>query len=156
MEILKAKESDINGILSLYAQEGWDKGNLIDFDKLPETCYLLVAKENEKVIATAQLDIIQTLAFGNQPYGVIEFVVTDKDYRRQGIMRKMFEEIDRIAIENNCESVMLTSSLPRIEAHLFYEEMGYVAPVRGFRKEYPEKAITKREANKRRYKIENC
>lgn len=117
-----------------------------------EGYYLLVAKENDKVIGTSQLNIIQDVAFNNKPYGVIEWVVVDKDHRKQGIGRKIFEKIDEICIENNCDSVMLTSSLARWEAHLFYEKMGYVAPVKGFRKEYPERAITKREYNIRRYK----
>ncbi len=154
MIIRKAINSDLEQILNLYKQEYWFKEgydkNFID--NLSENTYLLVADDDGKIVGTAQLDIIKTLAFGDQPYGVLEFVVVDKNIRRKGVGRKIFEEIDNICRKHNCESCMLTSTIYRTEAHLFYEEMGYVAAVRGFRKEYPEKIVTKREANKRLYK----
>lgn len=155
--VRKANINDINEIVNLYEQKGWNKGRQITsefFKKVTDIpgCYLLVAEMDDKIVGTVQLNIIQNIAFGGQPYGTVEWVITDKDHRRQGVGRKMFEEIDRICIEHNCDSVMLTSSLANWESHLFYEKMGYVAPVKGFRKEFPERAITKREYNLRRYK----
>ena len=153
--VSEASQEDIPEIINLYMQEHWFKeGYDTNFiTNKPDTCHILVAKEDGKVIGTAQVDIIHTLAFGNQPYAAIEFVVVNKEHRRKGVASKIFEQIDKICLENDCESAMLTSTIYRTEAHLFYEEMGYVAAVRGFRKEFPEKIITKREANKRIYKM---
>lgn len=148
-----ATKDDIPKIIELYKQEHWAKeGYDPDFLSNNPNVHLLVNDIDGKIVATAQLDIINTLAFGPQPYGAIEFVVTDKNERRHGYMRQIFEEIDNICEQYNCESVMLTSTITRMEAHHFYENMGYVAAVKGFRKEYPEKIITKREANRRIYK----
>ena len=137
MIIRQAKKGDISEVLRLYKQENWLKeGYDTDFIQNNPDTYLLIAEEKGRLVATAQLNIVNTLAFGSKPYGVVEFVVTDKDERCRGYMRAIFRRIDEICKDKDCESVMLTSGANRKVAHLFYNKMGYSAAVKGFRKEF--------------------
>ena len=95
--------------------------------------YLLVAKRGEKVVGTSIGILCQAL---DAPFFVIENVVVDETCRKQGIGREIFDALDAIAKENNCQYAMLVSSGFRKTAHRFYEEMGYTEDVRGFRKYY--------------------
>ena len=54
-----------------------------------------------------------------------ENVVTDKDYRKQGLAKKVIEMAENFARENNCYKVILQSNVKRTEAHKFYEGLGF-------------------------------
>jgi GNAT superfamily N-acetyltransferase len=65
--------------------------------------------------------------FGHQgaSSGVVEDVVVRKDARGQGIGKKMMEFAMRKCRERGCYKVTLSSNLNRIDAHKFYEKLGY-------------------------------
>lgn len=94
---------------------------------------LLVAKRDGRVIGTATGIVCQAL---DAPFLVIENVVVDAAFRKQGAGRKMLAALDDFAEENECQYALLVSSGFRKEAHRFYEAMGYTEDVRGFRKYY--------------------
>ena len=62
---------------------------------------------------------------GKRPFMTLWWVCTHPNYRRQGVATKLFNRIEEIAIENNCELVYFTSEVERTGAHKFYESMGY-------------------------------
>lgn len=95
--------------------------------------YLAVAVQGEQVLGSTMGILCVAL---DAPFLVVENVIVDSRYRGKGIGRMIFEEIDRFAIEKQCEYALLVSSGFRKEAHLFYEAMGYDDDVRGFRKYY--------------------
>ena len=98
---------------------------------------ILVAKEEEeKIIGTAMGICCKTLAFNGENFLVVEDVIVSDMYRRKGIGRKLFEALDNFAFEKNCAYSILVSSDFRVEAHIFYEKMGYIDGVKGFRKGY--------------------
>lgn len=101
--------------------------------KQKQDYYLLVAKENKKVLGTAIGIVCQAL---DVPFLVIENVVVDATCRNQGVGKKIFQELDNIATESNCQYAILVSSGFRKVAHKFYQSMGYEDDVRGFRKYY--------------------
>ena len=131
------KKSDLRQIQNLY-QELIPEGISVEtleqqFEKIdnqPEYC-LLVAKEDERVLGTAMGIVCQAL---DTPFLVIENVVVDPSCRKQGLGRKIFNHLEGFAKENHCQYIILVSSGFRKEAHQFYEAMGYVEDVRGFRK----------------------
>lgn len=53
------------------------------------------------------------------------YVCTHSDYQRQGIATKLFSEIEKIAITNNCELIYFISGVNRKKSHNFYKKQGY-------------------------------
>ena len=68
-----------------------------------------------------------------KPILMVENVVTDKKYRRTGIGRGMFDFIENWGREKECHYCILVSGLNRLEAHKFYDAIGY-SEVKGFKK----------------------
>jgi GNAT superfamily N-acetyltransferase len=97
---------------------------------------IFVAKEEDKIIGTAMGICCKTLAFNGKNFLVVEDVIVSEKYRGKGIGRKLFEALDNFAIDKNCAYAILVSSDFRAEAHIFYEKMGYIDGVKGFRKGY--------------------
>lgn len=56
---------------------------------------------------------------------IVENVVTDKDYRGQGLGRKVMERAIEFARQKNCYKVILESASFRKEAHQFYKNLGF-------------------------------
>jgi ribosomal protein S18 acetylase RimI-like enzyme len=84
-----------------------------------------IAKENEKVIASCYICIIPNLTRGGKPIGFIENVVTDINYRRQGIGKTVIENAINYAKEQNCYKVLLQCGSNRTNSHRFYESIGF-------------------------------
>ena len=141
MKVRRATNNDIISIEKIYTNEGWSESG---FDKEfitnhPETTILVCENDKGEVVATAQLNIIDSLAHGCHPYAVLNYIITKQEYRRHGYMRAIFDEIDKICMEHKCIYVMLTSIYkPERETStfLFYDSMGYVTDIQGFRKKY--------------------
>lgn len=95
--------------------------------------HVLVAKRGTEVLGSVMG--IECIAL-DAPFMVIENVVVKRSCHRQGIGRKLFQELDVIAKENKCEYTILVSSGYRKSAHKFYESVGFTEDVRGFRKYY--------------------
>lgn len=85
----------------------------------------LVAKLDGKIVGYTSCIIAYNLFDANHPFMTLWWVCTHPDYRRRGIATKLFQTIDEIAKENNCELIYFTSGIERKDAHAFYEKMGY-------------------------------
>ena len=142
MIIEKLKKEDIPQILELYKE-------LVDYENnLPvsqqvyekmladDNYYLLVAKDGDTIMGSVLGVVCYSLPVLGKSFMVVEDVVVKKEYRRHGVGKKLFEEIDRIALEKDCLYSMLVSGHERKEAHIFYERQGYDEKVKGFRKKY--------------------
>ena len=139
--VREIKESDIEGfniLMDQLVERAKDQDLLLckirkvinDPDRI-----LIVAEDTENgAICGTMLGIVtDDFCYDLQPIMYIENVVTHSDYRRMGIGKKMFEYMENFAKEKNCYYAELCSSLNRLEAHIFYEKIGY-EPVKGFRK----------------------
>ena len=144
IEIRKATQSDYDGLNRLYFQlTNGDHGLSPDFPAIFEqmqsdnSYHLMVAIDTNKRVVGSLLGIVcKSLADNYEAFLVIEDVIVDKEARRAGVGRALFEKMDEIAIENKCAYSILVSSGFRKEAHQFYENMGYSDSVLGFRKKY--------------------
>lgn len=85
----------------------------------------LVAKVNNKIVGYTSAIMAYNLFDGKRPFMTLWWVCTHQNYRRQGIATKLFNRIEEIAKENNCELIYFTSEVERTGAHKFYENMGY-------------------------------
>ncbi len=133
MEIRKLTEEDLPSLLELYAQ--LDSANaelqlepsLKVWKEIEENKNIIYigAVDQGKVVATCFAVIIPNLTNHNRPMCFIENVVTDQNYRKQGLGKKVIDEAIRIAKENNCYKAFLESGVQRTEAHKFYEKLGF-------------------------------
>jgi ribosomal protein S18 acetylase RimI-like enzyme len=69
------------------------------------------------------------------PFMVIENVIVSKKSRRQGVGKRLMQEIEKIARASECRYIMLVSAVTREQAPVFYHSLGYAfAPYRGLKK----------------------
>jgi len=86
--------------------------------------HYLVVDVGGVLVASCVLVVLKNLTRGARPYGIIENVVTHKDYRRKGYGTMLIKKAIDIAKEENCYKVMLMSG--RGEDTLrFYEKAGF-------------------------------
>ncbi|MCR4733424.1 MAG: GNAT family N-acetyltransferase [Treponema sp.] len=133
MEIRELTESDLPSLLEFYTQLT-EKNKNISLEQSkniwkkiegnPDIKYF-GAVENGKVISTCYCVIIPNITNFCQPICFIENVVTDKEYRKKGLGKKVIQKAIETAKNNNCYKVMLMSGIERNEAHKFYENLGF-------------------------------
>lgn len=87
--------------------------------------FCFVAEADGVLTGSCLLAVMPNLTRGARPFGVIENVVTHKDYRRQGIGRRLMRRALQTAWDAGCYKVMLLSGAWRKDAHRFYEELGF-------------------------------
>ena len=86
---------------------------------------LIVAELDGKVIGTLQLIITPSLSYQGGKRSMVESVRVDSSLRGKGIGREiMLWAIER-AKQYGCVSMHLTSHNDRIDAHRFYEKLGF-------------------------------
>jgi len=136
MEFRELNKNDIPSLLELYVQLN-DENDGFDLQmarKIWETeiegnknIYYFGAVENGRVLSTCYCVIIPNLTRGCRSICFVENVVTHKDYRKQGLGRKVIEMAVETARRNNCFKVILQSGSGRKEAHKFYEGLGFAS-----------------------------
>jgi ribosomal protein S18 acetylase RimI-like enzyme len=84
-----------------------------------------VADDNGRIAGTCYIAIIPNMTRQCSSIGFIENVITNKNYRRKGIERKLFEAVIEYAKEHGCYKVTLSSGIARSAAHDFYESLGF-------------------------------
>jgi predicted N-acetyltransferase YhbS len=141
MKIRQATPQDIPRILDLYEQLTEEKQNITadtakkvfaEIVALPDR-ELLVAEKDNIVVGTLFLEVVPNLSHNARPWGILENMVVDSTYRRQGIGRKLIEyTLDRCR-EAGCYKIQLLSHKKRTEAHQFYRSMGFEDSALGFR-----------------------
>lgn len=97
---------------------------------LPENTYLVVARSNEVVVATALLNICADVMYRDQPFALVENVVVDVDLRGKGVGKALMEHLKEICKERRCTKIMLMSTSSRTFAHAFFEKCGYQSDVK--------------------------
>lgn len=133
MEIRELTKDDLPSLLELYIQLDESNKNLTvensetvwkEIEATPNIKYF-GAVDNKKVVSTCYCVIIPNLTSGNRPICFLENVVTDKDYRKQGLAKKVIDKAVEFARSRNCYKVILQSGIARKEAHQFYENLGF-------------------------------
>jgi len=84
-----------------------------------------IAIENNKIISSCYLAIIPNLTRNGKSNGFIENVITDEEYRKKGIGKKVIEMAIEYGKQNNCYKIILQSSYKRKENHIFYTQCGF-------------------------------
>jgi|GEM_PF-478841 len=80
---------------------------------------------DNKLISSCTLAIIPNLTRGRRPYGVIENVVTHRDFRRKGYGRSVLRQALSYAWSQNCYKIMLMTGRKDEGTYRFYESAGF-------------------------------
>ena len=86
-------------------------------------CYLLM--NGDEPVGTFTLLIFDALVHGGAREALIDGVVVAPVRRGQGYGRLMLKEAMRIARESGCYKLALSSNQKRVDAHRFYESLGF-------------------------------
>lgn len=86
---------------------------------------LIVAELEGEVIGTLQLTYTPSISFQGGKRCTVESVRVDEKLRGQGIGREMMQWTIERAKENGCASIQLTTNHDRVDAHRFYESLGF-------------------------------
>ena len=136
MIIRKAKNTDADDLKVLYfnflthfpPKEEQDMNlwkNLLNKFEKDEHMYLLVAEEDEKVVSSVQMAIIESLTHNIRPFAVIENVVTHIEYRNKGFASALLEKASEIAKEHRCYKVFLETGSNKERTLNFYRNNGF-------------------------------
>ena len=142
----KAKIEDIDAIVAMIADDELGAKREDYRQPLPKV-YLdafqninqdanqeLIVVENEgEIIGCSQLTFIQYLTYQGGIRAQIEGVRIHKDFRSQGIGKKLFEWAIQRSNEKGAHVLQLTTDKKRTEAFSFYEDLGFVASHEGMK-----------------------
>ena len=86
---------------------------------------LIVAELNGKVLGTLHLMYLPSLSYRGGLRAQVESVRVDQKYRGQGIGSELMKWTVERARERGAHLVQLTTHESRIDAHRFYERLGF-------------------------------
>ena len=149
--VRRALRADLPDIVRLLADDPLGQSREQYRDPLPESYYeaferidadprveLVVAEIDGEIVGTLQLMFLPHLTRGGGMRGQIEAVRVDERYRNRGLGRYLMAwAIDR-AREQGCRMVQLTTNAARVDAHRFYERLGFVGSHVGMKLELTE------------------
>ena len=134
IDFCEATEGDLPAILSLYAQLGQDDGEVLSLEeavcifarmKSYPDYRLHIAQINGKTVGTFALLIMDNLAHRGARSAILEDIVVEAGQRGQGIGRKMMAYAASLCQKRGCYKMALNSNRHRVDAHRFYESLGY-------------------------------
>jgi GNAT superfamily N-acetyltransferase len=131
--VREVNKDDFDGLMKLYSHlhnnpipdktpeimELWDR--IID----DRDHHIIVAEEDGKIISSCVCVIIPNLTHNQQPYALVENVVTDEAYRGKGFATKCLNYAKEIALKKNCYKLMLLTGSKEESTLNFYRQAGY-------------------------------
>jgi GNAT superfamily N-acetyltransferase len=141
-----AERDDLEGIVALLADDAMSVGR--ELPGLPlDARYVaaweamaadpgqfpLVAEADGRLVGYLQLSIIPGLSFRGLKRGMIESVRVASGLRGRGIGAAFIGHAVERCRAAECGLVQLTSTNERVEAHRFYERLGFVQSHAGFK-----------------------
>jgi ribosomal protein S18 acetylase RimI-like enzyme len=133
-----ASHADLPSIVRMLADD--DLGNQRERyeSPLPESYYsafeqihhdpnheLIVAERNGEVVGTLHLMFLPSISFQGGLRAQVESVRVDKRFQNQGIGSEMMKWTMERAKQRGAHVVQLTTHKTRINAHRFYERLGF-------------------------------
>lgn len=106
----------------------------IDQIKLDPNHFLFVYELESVVVGTLLLSFCLDVMYGNRPFAVIENVIVDSSCRGLGIGKQLFQHVEKRCEAVGCRELLLMSNVSRLEAHQFFERIGFNAVAKGFKK----------------------
>jgi len=133
--IRPAEKTDLPEVLRLYAQPNMDNGLILSileaeavFERMqryPNYRLYVAADNDELIVGTFALLIMDNLGHLGAPSGIVEDVVVDPACQGRGIGKAMMQYARRACKEAGCYKFALSSNLKRTQAHAFYDSLGF-------------------------------
>lgn len=131
--IREINENDYDGLMKLYMQlhdnpfppKDETMQNLWNRILNDKDHHIIVAEIDGKIVSSCVCVIIPNLTHGQQPYAFVENVITDENYRRQGLATKCLDYAKELAVKENCYKLMLLTGSKSESTLKFYEQAGY-------------------------------
>lgn len=133
MDIREVKDEDLEGLLKLYKHLHDNKMPEINEEILilwrsiiaDDKHHIILAIEDGKIVSSCVLVIVPNLTHNQASYGLIENVVTDKNYRGKGYGTAVLNYAKEIADKEKCYKIMLLTGLKEESTLKFYEKVGF-------------------------------
>ena len=133
MVFREAEKSDLHDLLILYMQLHNNPIPVINisleklwFDIIcDKNHHIIVGITNGKLISSCVINIIPNLTHNQQPYALVENVITHKEYRNKGYATAILNYAKKIAEKENCYKIMLLTGTKEQNTLNFYEKAGY-------------------------------
>jgi GNAT superfamily N-acetyltransferase len=135
-----ATADDVPQIVAMYADDALGATRESATEPLPDSYWrafadidrdprqrLVVAEDAGVVVATLQLTFLQQLSHQGSERAQIESVRVSSPERGRGIGRALMAWAIEAARQRGCGIVQLTTNAGRLEAHRFYESLGFSA-----------------------------
>lgn len=131
--VREAEEKDFAGLMQLYTQlhdnpipERTERAGEIWKMILQDSCHhIIVAEEDGKIVSSCVCVIIPNLTHNQQPYALIENMITDEAYRNKGLATDCLYYAKQVAKKENCYKMMLLTGSKKESTLHFYEQSGY-------------------------------
>ncbi len=134
-DIREAADDDLEAILCVYREAGLDTAGglsvaqaraIRDRMRAYPNYHLYVAVTQGRVCGTFALLIMDNLAHGGLPSGVVEDVAVLPSFQGKGIGKAMMHFAMQQCKRAGCYKLTLSSNQTREAAHKFYESLGFV------------------------------
>ncbi|TDF97007.1 GNAT family N-acetyltransferase [Paraburkholderia guartelaensis] len=86
---------------------------------------LMVCEVDGRLRGTVLVCLCADAMYAGQPFAVVENLVVDQECRGNGIGEALLSEVERFCLSRNCSKMMLLSSASRVDAHRFFEQVGF-------------------------------
>ncbi|MFH8404577.1 GNAT family N-acetyltransferase [Streptomyces sp. NPDC018019] len=144
IEIRRAREDDIPAIVAMLADDPLGATRETPDDLAPYHAaykqlaadphqHLVVAVRDHRPVGTLQLTVVPGLSRRGSSRSIIEAVRIHSDERGGGLGTRLIEWAVDESRALGCRLVQLTSDATRIDAHRFYERLGFEASHLGFK-----------------------
>lgn len=132
MLIREATYEDLTEILSLLKEMDGEDGLGIDtarsiWIKMEQYPYykVFVLEVDGHILGTCSLIILDNLGHHGAKLAIAESMIVRSDCRGRGIGQQLMQHVMNRAKEENCYKLMLSSNKKRVQAHHFYEQLGF-------------------------------
>ncbi len=159
LAIEPATREDLPAIVSILARETMlgvrdsaDPADLPDYERAFDDiaadprATLYVARRGGRVAGTFQLVFMRALLRHGALLAIAEAVQVDPDLRGQGVGEAMMRFAMAEARRRGAVSLQLASNKKRLDAHRFYERLGFEKRLDGFKIEFKDDPVASRPA----------
>ena len=134
LHIREAITEDLQSVLGVYREAGLASRGELDIAgavaihsriKTYPNYRVYVAENEGQIVGTFELLIMDNLANGGVPSGIVEDVAVLPPFQGRGIGRQMMDFALSLCRNYGCYKMMLSSNEIRSDAHAFYEALGF-------------------------------
>ena len=129
-----AEREDLPSVLALYRELSLGESKSLSitsaealFDKISRypDYQMYVAVQDNVIIGTFTLMMMDNLAHAGAPSAIVEDVAVHADWQGKGVGNQMMQFVMAVSREKGAYKLVLSSHVKREAAHRFYEKLGF-------------------------------